>query len=165
MAASGNEIAGHRLDLVAMAHPDNGFLGHALEQAVGVLDVAGSPAELPAGGRLDFATEHVASELHPVADAEHGDIQLEQFRIARWSARLIDTGWPAGEDNAAWPQLGDTRCRQVGRTIWQKTFCSRTRRAMSWPYCDPKSKMRTRSLSGRLNMLCYRFFLVGEICE
>src|SRR5205814_8179319 len=34
------------------------------------------------------------------------------------------------------------------RTIWQKTFCSRTRRAMSWPYCAPKSKTRTSSLSG-----------------
>ena len=32
------------------------------------------------------------------------------------------------------------------RTIWQKTFCSRTRRAMSWPYCEPKSKIRMRSV-------------------
>ena len=31
------------------------------------------------------------------------------------------------------------------RTIWQKTFCSRTRRAMSWAYCEPKSKTSTRS--------------------
>src|SRR5215831_4605752 len=34
------------------------------------------------------------------------------------------------------------------RTSWQKTFCSRTRRAMSWPYCAPKSKTRMRSVSG-----------------
>src|SRR5262245_20467083 len=34
------------------------------------------------------------------------------------------------------------------RTSWQKTLCSRTRRAISWPYCAPKSKIRTRSLSG-----------------
>src|SRR5262245_26514538 len=34
------------------------------------------------------------------------------------------------------------------RTIWQKTFCSRTRRAISCPYCEPKSKIRMRSLSG-----------------
>src|SRR3712207_4717682 len=43
------------------------------------------------------------------------------------------------------------RMRSAGRswrTIWQKTFCSRTRRAMSWPYCEPKSKIRMRSVSG-----------------
>src|ERR1019366_2040063 len=34
------------------------------------------------------------------------------------------------------------------RTIWQKTFCSRTRRAISWPYWEPKSKIRMRSVSG-----------------
>ena len=32
------------------------------------------------------------------------------------------------------------------RTTWQKTFCSRTRRAMSCPNCEPKSKIRTSSL-------------------
>src|SRR4051812_932784 len=35
------------------------------------------------------------------------------------------------------------------RTTWQKTFCSRTRRAISWPYCEPKSRISTRSLSER----------------
>src|SRR5579883_934475 len=38
------------------------------------------------------------------------------------------------------------------RTTWQKTFCSRTRRAMSCPNCEPKSKMRTSSfVMGRLS--------------
>src|SRR5205823_14807523 len=41
------------------------------------------------------------------------------------------------------------------RAIWQKTFCSRTRRAMSWPYCEPKSKISTRSLSGNGVMLVH----------
>src|SRR5829696_4691013 len=31
------------------------------------------------------------------------------------------------------------------RTTWQKTFSSRTRRAMSCPNCEPKSKIRTSS--------------------
>src|SRR5437870_7630718 len=43
------------------------------------------------------------------------------------------------------------------RTIWQKTFCSRTRRAISWPYCEPKSKTWTRSVSGSGVMLLNRF--------
>src|SRR5207245_9305694 len=45
------------------------------------------------------------------------------------------------------------------RTSWQKTFCSRTRRAMSWPYCAPKSKTRTSSLSG--NDVMFVFHCVG----
>src|SRR5437773_5020359 len=39
------------------------------------------------------------------------------------------------------------------RTIWQKTFCSRTRRAISWPYWAPKSKIKMRSFSGNGIML------------
>src|SRR5260370_37281868 len=50
------------------------------------------------------------------------------------------------------------------RTIWQKTFCSRTRRAMSWPYCAPKSRTRTSSCS-RVCIVAYRCFLVREPCE
>src|SRR3954471_22438519 len=38
--------------------------------------------------------------------------------------------------------------RRSWRTTWQKTLSSRTRRAISWAYCEPKSKTRTRSLSG-----------------
>ena len=52
------------------------------------------------------------------------------------------------------------------RTIWQKTFCSRTRRAMSWAYCEPKSKIRTRSVSDMVVMsggsLLVRFTEFGE---
>src|SRR5947209_5941267 len=46
------------------------------------------------------------------------------------------TGMPRSNRGRSW------------RTNWQKTFRSRTRRAMSWPYCAPKSNTRTRSLSG-----------------
>src|SRR5262249_38017628 len=53
------------------------------------------------------------------------------------------------------------------RTIWQKTFCSRTRRAISWPYCEPKSKIRTRSLSCNGVTLLNRFrsFRLGPCGE
>src|SRR5258708_1219526 len=46
------------------------------------------------------------------------------------------------------------------RTIWQKTFCSRTRRAMSWPYCEPKS--RIRMLSRSVCVMIHRGLLVGK---
>src|SRR5947208_16777558 len=57
----------------------------------------------------------------------------------------------AGPPERMMPRGCNSRTRSAARswrTIWQKTFCSRTRRAISWPYCEPKSKIRTRSLSG-----------------
>src|SRR5262249_31245142 len=41
------------------------------------------------------------------------------------------------------------------RTSCPKTFCSRTRRAISWPYCAPKSKINTRSLSSNCVISIY----------
>src|SRR5436190_13277916 len=49
------------------------------------------------------------------------------------------------------------------RTSWQKTFCSRTRRAMSWPYCEPKSKIRMRSRSGSGVMAGRGLFVGAEL--
>src|SRR5215831_18657097 len=43
------------------------------------------------------------------------------------------------------------------RTSWQKTFCSRTRRAISWPYWAPKSRISTRSLAGSGVMASFTF--------
>src|SRR2546423_14476098 len=55
------------------------------------------------------------------------------------------------------------------RTIWQKTFRSRTRRAISWAYWDPKSKIRTSSLAGdgaiRVGHLGSGFGRLGELLE
>src|SRR6266700_3628914 len=48
------------------------------------------------------------------------------------------------------PRGASSAIRSAGRswrTSWQKTFCSRTRRAISWAYCAPKSRTRTRSRS------------------
>jgi acetolactate synthase-1/3 small subunit len=45
------------------------------------------------------------------------------------------------------PRGASSRTRSaviVVRTIWQKTCCSRTRRAISWAYCEPKSRITMR---------------------
>src|SRR5207248_10254984 len=60
----------------------------------------------------------------------------------------------------AWIRAAD----RSWRTIWQKTFWSRTRRAMSWPYCEPKSKIRMRSRSGS-GVMAGRGLFVGILCE
>src|SRR5262245_58190806 len=66
----GKEITADRHDLVAVTHPDDHVFGQTAEKAVGVSDVAVSTTELTAGPRLDIAAEHLAGELHAVADAE-----------------------------------------------------------------------------------------------
>jgi hypothetical protein len=47
------------------------------------------------------------------------------------------------------------RMRSSGRLkgwISEYTFCSRTRRAMSWVYCEPKSRMRMSGLVEAFDM-------------
>ena len=51
--------------------------------------------------RLHLAAEHLAGELHPVADAEDRNAEIEDAGIALRRTRLVDAGRPAGEDDAA----------------------------------------------------------------
>ncbi len=44
-----DKIAVHALHLVAVAHPDDGFVGHAREQTVRLVDPALGPAKFPFG--------------------------------------------------------------------------------------------------------------------
>src|SRR5207253_3384014 len=102
------EVAADGVDLVAVAHP-HGRLGRvaAEERVVAVGDGEGGPAELPGGRRGDGAAQGVAGELHPVADAQHGDVQVEHLRVALRGVRLVHARRPAGEDDALRVQLLD----------------------------------------------------------
>src|SRR5262249_59578717 len=71
------------------------------------------PAELLARGRLHLAAEHLAGELYAVTDAQDGDAQVEDGRVAARRAGLVDAGGAAGEDEAARLQRGDAGRRQV----------------------------------------------------
>src|SRR5262245_51105160 len=54
----------------------------------------------------------------------------------------------AGPPERMIPRGANSRTRAAViscRTISQYTCCSRTRRAMSWAYCEPKSRTSTRS--------------------
>ena len=47
------------------------------------------------------------SELHAVADAQHGNAELEKFRIALRRAGFVDARRPAGEDEPLRGQLAN----------------------------------------------------------
>ncbi len=117
-AGERHEIAVHDVDLIAVAHPDGGFQRHIGKQ-VGAFadrlrdDVALSAAELPALGRMDLAAEQVGGELHSVADAEYGDVEIEDGGVAVRGVGSVDAGRTAGQDEAGRFQLGDARGGQV----------------------------------------------------
>src|ERR1700682_5051963 len=66
------------LGLVAMRHPDGEFAGQSLKKLrVGMLDLDFSAAVLAFCGGAHFSAEGVDHELQSVADAEHGDAEIE----------------------------------------------------------------------------------------
>src|SRR5262249_51076347 len=103
--SEGDKFAVDCFYLVAVAHPDDGFLGDASEKPVLFVDPATGAAEFPAGGRLDLAAQRLTGELHPVADAQNRNPKLEEGRITPGCAGLIDASRATGEDDAAWGQL------------------------------------------------------------
>ncbi len=102
MAASETKSSEHAIDLVAVAHPDLGLLGDTGEQ-VGRLvsrriDRQFGAAVLARRSALHLPAHGLADQLHAVADAQHGNAQLEDFRIALRRALGVDARRAAGED-------------------------------------------------------------------
>ncbi len=58
----------------------------------------GAP-ELPRFGRANVAPQELTGQLHPVADAQNGRLQLEQPLIAARRSRLGDAGGTAREND------------------------------------------------------------------
>jgi hypothetical protein len=98
-----NEVACHDVDLIAMTHPDLCFARHTGEEIICFLtriDRAMRAAELPDLVALHAAAERLRHELHSVADAEHGDAEIEDARIALRRALGVNAGRAAGEDES-----------------------------------------------------------------
>ena len=86
-----HEVAAHALHLVAVAHPDGGLGRVGLEERVRVVDRERRAAVLAGVRRpADLAAQVMASQLHPVADAEHGDAEVEDLGVAVRRAGLVD---------------------------------------------------------------------------
>ena len=103
------------VNLVAVAHPDDGLVRHVVEEGLGgIEDPALGPAELASRGRaLDLAPQGLGRQLHAVADPQHRDAHPEERRVAVRGARLVDAARAAGEDEGQRVQLADP----VGRDV------------------------------------------------
>ncbi len=96
-----------------MAHPHLRGLRDAGEQRVIRRHGAGGPAVLPRVCLPHAPTEHLASQLHAIADAEHGDAEREQRRIAAGRVRLVDARRAPGQDDSLRCELPDAVRRDV----------------------------------------------------
>src|ERR1051325_8250987 len=94
-----DEVGADFLHLVAVAHPYRRSLRYAIKETSRMQDMALRPSKLTLLRCLDLATQRLASELHPVANAKYRNLQLEYRRIALGSASFVDTGWAAGKDH------------------------------------------------------------------
>ena len=94
------EARGNLGDAVAVAHPDDELVRQPLEELVSGHD---RHLRLPvfAGlAGLDPAAELLANQLHAVADAEHGDAEVEDAGIDAGGALLEHAVGTAREDDA-----------------------------------------------------------------
>ncbi len=100
---------------VAVAHPHGLVVGLAVEQGAAgrERDRGGS---VLAGTRVrDLAAESAGHDLEAVADAEHGDAELEDPLIEAGRALLVDAGRAAAQDDAGRVLRADLLGRDRGR--------------------------------------------------
>ena len=93
-------------DRVAVRHPA-GLLGRQLrQQPAGLAHRQLRAPEFADLGTLHAAAEGTGDQLHPVADAQHRDAELEQGRVQVRRAIRVDRSRPAREDQALRLALG-----------------------------------------------------------
>jgi hypothetical protein len=91
---------GRRDDRVAMAHPDDLLPWQVGEEAAPLVrDLERGPSELRRVGAIDPAAEVSSHELHPVADAEHRHVGVEERTIDSRRIRRVHGCRPAREDD------------------------------------------------------------------
>ena len=97
---------GRRGHGVAVAHPD-GLLGRQVVEEKRLLRLQFRLPVLRGTGRSDGTTEVASHQLHPVADAERRDTQLEDVRVDGRRAVRVDRRGPTREDQAHRVPLAD----------------------------------------------------------
>ena len=103
------------------------------------------PAVLAAHPAADGAAELLGDQLGAVADAEDRDPEVVDRRVERRRTVDVHALRSAGRISAAGRRsLTSAAVMRLG-TISEYTSSSRTRRAMSWAYCAPKSTTSTAS--------------------
>ncbi len=85
------------------------------------------------------------SQLHAVADAQHRNAELKQFRIAMRRAGFIDAGRPAGKNQSFGRNFAHPRGRDVVPHDFAVNILLAHPPGMSCAYCEPKSSTSTFS--------------------
>ena len=102
------------MDLVAVAHPHDGLVRDVAKERLGrVQHTAFGAAELAGRVALDLAPHRLAGQLHPVADPQDRQPQLEDRRIALRRSGLVDTRRTAREDQGQRVELANPLGRDV----------------------------------------------------
>ena len=97
-----------------MAHPDDRSRAGRRERAARTGRAHGiGAAELASGRRIDLGPHRLAGQLHPVADPQNRQAQLEDRRIALGRSGFVDTRRPAREDQGQRVQLANALGRDV----------------------------------------------------
>jgi hypothetical protein len=86
--------------LVAVAHPDGGLGPESAHQRIVGRDRQFCPAELSGGRRFDLTAEDLCSQLHPVADAQDRDAEIEDRGVAPRRTSLVHAARTAGQNDA-----------------------------------------------------------------
>ena len=137
-------------DLVAVDHPDVRRVGYAVQERSRSASTTRHSARpySRAGGGFDLPAQRAAGQLHAVADAEHRHAELEQARVALRGAGSYTLDGPPERISASGSSSRTRSAVTSCRTIRANVCCSRTRRAMSWTYCEPKSRTSTGRSDG-----------------
>ena len=134
----------NRRDRIAVRHPYlRGFGQAAHQRVVSIAHREHGAAVFTAGGGLHLAAEGRCEELRAVADAQQG--QLPHGRKDRVSERSRPGGEGTARQNHT-PHRSVERRNLVEGVDFAMGVNSRTRRAMSCVYCEPKSRIRIFSI-------------------
>ncbi len=135
-----HKVVADRRNLITVAHPHVDLFGQSFKERFLLADLTLRRTVFSRWRVVDLATKCLAGQLHAVANAQDRNAQLKQFRIATRRAVFVNAGMGPPDRMIPLGASSATRSAAMScRRIWQYTFCSRTRRAISCAYCEPKS--------------------------
>ena len=108
-----DEVRRQLVHLIAVAHPDGGFLGKTAHERVICGDAKPRAAIFARFGGLDLTAQDLRADLHAVTDPQDRHAQLEDLGIAAGCARFVHAARSAGEDQPSGIELAQFVKRDV----------------------------------------------------
>ena len=136
------EPVGRLGDRVAVAHPHRLGRGQ-IRMQLSPSDIQFGAAVLAGPGVGHGAAERLRHRLEAVADAEHRHAEVEQRGVELRGASAYTLAGPPDSTMACGSLALISSTVAVCGMTSEYTLASRTRRAISWAYCAPKSTTNT----------------------